>query len=579
MDEHATLHGMNIDDAYVVERRLAHGPAGTTELVTLGDAGPFVRKRLPRERAHRVVWAVLSQCESPRLPRIRTTYELPDEFVVVCDYVPGDTLAEVVEREGALAPEQVRALAHDLCEALADLHAHGAVHRDIAPANIVLAQDGAHLIDFGCAGVPALEDDSQENPQGTWGFAAPEQHGFTMVDARADLYAVGRVVAYAATGAPPEGNSARELRAHIAGLPEGLRAVIERACAFEPSARYQTAADLGAAFAGAAPDVGAGSQTASGQQTAEVQTVASAPASGNVPAPDAAPASGGAPSPTVPPDFASPRPRRSLRRPLLAVAALVLVAAIACGAWLAAGGLFAPANPAGDRGGDAQQGAVQQQDRVPSGGQTTAGADASTDVLVEEAAKALTITESSWYVSSGGFVRYAVGLANTDDDVTALFPTVLITGRDADGNVLFSDTQVLNSLFPGETHYWGGQAGNGAAPASVEFSIARPGDWEVEQGSGASSSYTVSGVTTSQDLLGGTVVTGELTFDAPGDEAYGGNQVAIVAIGRDAQGQMAWGEVGFVSEPAVGATVPFEVTSLGSDVPAYTTVEVHAYPW
>ena len=84
---------------------------------------------------------------------------------------------------------------------------------------------------------------------------------------------------------------------------------------------------------------------------------------------------------------------------------------------------------------------------------------------------------------------------------------------------------------------------------------------------------------TSQDLLGGTVVTGELTFVARGDEAYGGNQVAIVAIGRDAQGQMVWGEVGFVSEPAVGATVPFEVTSLGSEAPAYTTVEVHAYPW
>ena len=49
MDEHATLHGMNIDDAYVVERRLARGPAGTTELVTLGDVGPFVRKRLLRE--------------------------------------------------------------------------------------------------------------------------------------------------------------------------------------------------------------------------------------------------------------------------------------------------------------------------------------------------------------------------------------------------------------------------------------------------------------------------------------------------------------------------------------------------
>ena len=136
-------------------------------------------------------------------------------------------------------------------------------------------------------------------------------------------------------GRCPRANSARELRAHIAGLPEGLRAVIERACAFEPSARYQTAADLGAAFAGAASGAGAGSQAATGQQTAEVQAASGAPAFG------------GAPSPTVPPDFASPRPRRSLRRPLLAVAALVLVAAIACGAWFASGGPARPCGPCG----------------------------------------------------------------------------------------------------------------------------------------------------------------------------------------------------------------------------------------
>ena len=487
----------------------------------------------------------------------------------VCDYVPGDTLAEVVEREGALAPERARALAHDLCEALADLHAHGAVHRDVAPANIVLAKDGAHLIDFGCAGVPALEDDSQKNPQGTWGFCGAR--AAWVHDGGCAGGPVCRGPVWLRTRQPgrcPRANSARELRAHIAGLPEGLRAVIERACAFEPSARYQTAADLGAAFCrgsvrrgrgepgchGAADGRSAGRFRCTGVRRRTVAYRAPRLCEPSPPAVIAPPvACGGG---------AGACGGNRLRR--------VVCVGRACSPLRTLRATVA---------GDAQQGAVQQQDRAPSGGQTTVGAATSTGELVEEAAKALTITESSWYVSSGGFVRYAVGIANTDDDVTALFPTVLITGRDADGNVLFSDTQVLNSLFPGETHYWGGQAGNGAAPASVEFSIARPGDWEVEQGSGASSSYTVSGVMTSQDLLGGTVVTGELTFVARGDEAYGGNQVAIVAIGRDAQGQMVWGEVGFVSEPAVGATVPFEVTSLGSEAPAYTTVEVHAYPW
>ena len=198
---------------------------------------------------------------------------------------------------------------------------------------------------------------------------------------------------------------------------------------------------------------------------------------------------------------------------------------------------------------------------------------------VEALAAALKITESSWYVNPSGYVLYAVAVANTGSDVTALFPTVVVTGRNADGSVLFSEEQVLGTLYPGETRYWGGQAGNGAAPASVEFSMARPGEWEVERGSGEPSVYAVSGVTTSQGELVLTSIAGELTFVSDGDEQATGGEVMVVAIGRDAQGKMIWGEVGYISEPAVGSTVPFEVTAMSSDLPAYETVEVYAYPW
>ena len=99
MDERAVRQAMSIDDAYVVERRLAKGPDGTTELVSIDGAGPFVRRRMPIARVRRAVWAALADCQDARLPHVRTSYELPDEYVVVLDYAEGETFADLVVRE------------------------------------------------------------------------------------------------------------------------------------------------------------------------------------------------------------------------------------------------------------------------------------------------------------------------------------------------------------------------------------------------------------------------------------------------------------------------------------------------
>ena len=102
MDDKQAMHAMSIDDAYHVERTLARGPSGVTELVSIDGNGPFVRKKIPSPLAQRNVWAVLSACQSNRLPRVEATYELPDRFVIVYDYVPGSTLAQIVEENGRL---------------------------------------------------------------------------------------------------------------------------------------------------------------------------------------------------------------------------------------------------------------------------------------------------------------------------------------------------------------------------------------------------------------------------------------------------------------------------------------------
>lgn len=149
MDDKQAMHAMSIDDAYHVERTLARGPSGVTELVSIDGNGPFVRKKIPSPLAQRNVWAALSACQSNRLPRVEATYELPDRFVIVYDYVPGSTLAQIAEENGRLAPNVAVQLIDQICEAVQELHQHGVIHRDITPANVIVAQDGAHLIDFG----------------------------------------------------------------------------------------------------------------------------------------------------------------------------------------------------------------------------------------------------------------------------------------------------------------------------------------------------------------------------------------------------------------------------------------------
>ena len=118
------------------------------------------------------------------------TYETPDEFVVVCDFVPGDTLYEVVSAQGRLPVSGAVRIALEVCEAVEELHRRGIAHCDISPRNVLLAADGAHLIDLGIARPFGAEPSSETPNLGTHGFAAPEQYGFAPVDERTDVYAV-----------------------------------------------------------------------------------------------------------------------------------------------------------------------------------------------------------------------------------------------------------------------------------------------------------------------------------------------------------------------------------------------------
>ena len=77
MDDKQAMHAMSIDNAYHVERTLARGPSGVTELVSIAGTGPFVRKKIPSPLAQRNVWAALSACQSNRLRAWRQRMSCP----------------------------------------------------------------------------------------------------------------------------------------------------------------------------------------------------------------------------------------------------------------------------------------------------------------------------------------------------------------------------------------------------------------------------------------------------------------------------------------------------------------------
>ncbi|WP_234380031.1 serine/threonine-protein kinase [Streptomyces sp. CMB-StM0423] len=192
-------------------------------------------------------------------------------------FVPGPALVEAVDGYGPLPPYAVSALGARLAEVLAEVHAAGLVHRDVKPGNVLLALDGPRLIDFGIAhdaGATALT--APDAVIGTPGYLAPEQiRAGGRAGPPSDVFALGCVLAYAATARRPygTGNAAAVLyrTVHEAPdltglevLPRGLRTAVTACLAKAPDDR-PTAAELRTALAA---DPAAGEPTAAGPEPA-----------------------------------------------------------------------------------------------------------------------------------------------------------------------------------------------------------------------------------------------------------------------------------------------------------------------
>src|ERR1039458_7053051 len=122
-------------------------------------------------------------------------------------YVPGPSLSEAVDDHGPLPAGSLLALAAGLAESLTAIHAAGVVHRDLKPSNVMLAEDGPRVIDFGIS--RAVESTALTQTGlviGSPGFMSPEQAMGLDVGPPSDIFNLGAVLAFAATGVGPFGS-------------------------------------------------------------------------------------------------------------------------------------------------------------------------------------------------------------------------------------------------------------------------------------------------------------------------------------------------------------------------------------
>jgi len=161
-------------------------------------------------------------------------------------YVAGPSLAEAVHDHGPLPARSVLALTAGLAESLAAIHDVGVVHRDLKPSNVLLAGDGPRVIDFGISRATEATSVTRAGfVLGSPGFMSPEQALGRDVGPPSDMFSLGAVLAFAATGEPPFGDgltAALVFRVvyeppQLDQVPDQIRPLVERCLIKDPSQR------------------------------------------------------------------------------------------------------------------------------------------------------------------------------------------------------------------------------------------------------------------------------------------------------------------------------------------------------
>lgn len=254
---------------YTVEREIGKGGNARIYLARDADGCPVALKILHPEllvsvAADRFLREIklAKQLDHPHISRLLDSGEREWLVYYVMTYIEGPTLREHLARVGRMGIAETLRLAGDLLDALDHAHAHGIVHRDVKPDNVVLAESGAVLLDFGIARAVAASGSDRLTRSGiavgTSTYMSPEQiTALKEIDLRSDLYALGVVLYECLAGQPPfvHRNEAVVLQMHLTQPPPDVRLIrpetppelatgLQRAMGKTPEERWQTAAAM-----------------------------------------------------------------------------------------------------------------------------------------------------------------------------------------------------------------------------------------------------------------------------------------------------------------------------------------------
>lgn len=199
-----------------------------------------ITKNYPEEDALEEA-KLLAKLNHSGIPKVYAFYEKEDKKYIVREYIEGYSLYEIVNSGKSFSVKDIFGIMLKLTDILSYLHSENPpiIHRDIKPQNIIVGRDGSiHLIDFGIARVHKEERTQDTSVVLTLDYASPEQYGFEQTTPLSDIYSLGVVMLFLATG-----RTARSgLEAQI--VNNRIRNLIERCIAFNPKARIQSVEEI-----------------------------------------------------------------------------------------------------------------------------------------------------------------------------------------------------------------------------------------------------------------------------------------------------------------------------------------------
>ncbi|MGI6580504.1 MAG: protein kinase domain-containing protein [Saccharofermentanales bacterium] len=184
---------------------------------------------------------LLAELDHPGIPKVFDSFEYSGKNFILREYFEGRSLYEIVKKGGCLGTKDIFGIVLKLVDILSYLHSRKppVIHRDIKPQNIIVGKDGSiHLIDFGIARFHKYERIQDTSVILTLDYASPEQYGFEQTTPLSDIYSLGVVMLFMATG-----RTARtELESQI--VNNRLRNLIEQCIAFNPKSRIQSVEEI-----------------------------------------------------------------------------------------------------------------------------------------------------------------------------------------------------------------------------------------------------------------------------------------------------------------------------------------------